>query len=70
MKSYVLRAGSKYTLVQDTPNKTIITPDVADRDIFFEDKELIEVDTVTKMLHFKTGNRHYYANNSNVSVIH
>jgi hypothetical protein len=70
MKSYVLRAGSKYTLVQDTPNKKIITPAVADRDISFDGCELVEVDTVTKILHFRTGNRHYYANNSNVSVIH
>ena len=70
MKSYVLRAGSKYTLMQETPTKMLIIPDIADRDISFDDKELIEVDTVTKMLHFKVGNRHYYANNSNVSVVH
>jgi hypothetical protein len=70
MKAYVLRAGSKFTLVQETPNKMIVTPAIADRDISFDGCELIEVDTVTKMLHFKCGNRHYYANNSNVSVIH
>lgn len=70
MKSYILREGSKYTLVQETPTKMLITPAVADRDIAFEDNELIEVDTVTKILHFHVGNRHYYANTSNVSVVH
>jgi hypothetical protein len=48
----------------------LITPAVADRDIAFEDNELVEVDTVTKMLHFHVGNRHYYANTANVSVLH
>ena len=70
MKSYVLRAGSKYTLVKEEPNETSWFPSVAREDMLFEDKELIEVDTVTRILHFKRGIRHYYANNSSVSVIH
>jgi hypothetical protein len=70
MKAYVLRAGSYYTLVQETPTKILITPATADRDIAFEDRELIEFDATTQMLHFHVGNRHYYANNSNVSVLH
>lgn len=70
MKSYVLRAGSKYTLMQETPTKMLITPAVADRDICFDYEELIGVDTVHRTLHFRVGNRHYYANTSNVSVVH
>jgi len=70
MKAYVLRAGSKYTLIQETPTKMLIIPDVADRDVSFNDSELVEVDTVNRILHFKVGNRHYYANNANVSVVH
>lgn len=48
----------------------LITPAVADRDIAFEERELVEVDTLTKMLHFHVGNRHYYANTCNVTVTH
>jgi hypothetical protein len=70
MKSYILREGSRFTLVQETPTKMLVSPCVADRDISFEDKELIGVDTVDRMLHFRVGNRHYYANTNSVSIIH
>ncbi len=70
MKTYILRAGTKYTLVQETLTKMLIVPAVADRDICFEDRELVEVDTLTKILHFHVGNRHYYANTDSVIVAH
>jgi hypothetical protein len=70
MKSYVLREGCRFTLVEETPTKMLVTPCVAARDISFEDRELIGVDTVDRMLHFRIGSRHYYANTNSVSVIH
>jgi hypothetical protein len=70
MKSYILHAGSRYTLVEETESKMLISPQVARTDILFEDKELIEVDTVDAMLHFQVGNRHFYANNRSISVMH
>lgn len=70
MKAYVIREGARFTLVQETPTKMLVTPCIADRDISFDDRELVGVDTVAKMLHFHVGNRHYYANTFFVSVIH
>jgi hypothetical protein len=70
MKSYVLREGCRFTLVEETPTKMLVSACVATRDISFEDKELIGVDTVDRMLHFHVGNRHYYANTNSVSVLH
>jgi len=70
MKSYVLREGSRFTLVQETATKMIVIPSVADRDISFDQRELVGMDNVDKMLHFHVGNRHYYASSANVSVLH
>lgn len=70
MKSYVLRTGSRFTFVVEKANNNVIGVAVADRDISFDAKELVEVDTVTGILHFHVGNSHYYANNSAVSVYH
>lgn len=70
MKNYVIHAGSRYTLVEETANKTLVSAEVARTDLYFEDKELVAVDTVDAMLHFKIGNRHFYANNRSVSVMH
>lgn len=70
MKSYVIRAGQSYMFMRATPHNMVVTPAVAERDIFFEDRELVEVDTVECRLHFVVGNCHYYANVGNVTVLH
>jgi len=70
MKTYILREGARFTLMQETPTKMLVTPCVADRDISFDGKELVEVDALYKMLHFHVGNRHYYANTNSVTVAH
>jgi hypothetical protein len=70
MKSYILRAGSMFTLVHEGPTQTLVSPSKTFIDMPFESNQLVEVDTVTHILHFKIGNTHYYANNSNISVIH
>ena len=70
MKSYVLRTGSKFILEEKTLTGKLIYGVIADRDISFEDKELVEVDTVRKRLHFHVGNRDYYVNSECVSVLH
>lgn len=70
MKFYVLHAGSRYSLVEESGGKMLFSAEVARTDLIFEDKELVAVDTVDAMLHFKIGNRHFYANNRSVSVMH
>jgi len=70
MKSYILRTGCRYTLVEETPTKMLVIPSTADRDISFDFTELVGVDAIDSMLHFKVGNRHYYANTNSVSVLH
>lgn len=70
MKNYIIHAGSKYTLMEETATTTKISAEVARTDLYFEDKELVAIDTVDAILHFKVGNRHFYANNRSVSVMH
>ena len=70
MKSYILHAGSRYTLVEETGGKMLFSAQTARTDMIFEDKELVAVDTVDSMLHFQVGNRHFYANNRSFSVMH
>ena len=69
MKTYVVRTGSRYTLEQETPTKLLITSTVADRDISFDESELKEVNTATRMLTFHVGNRNYHVNRENVTVL-
>lgn len=70
MKSYILRTGCRYTLIENFPDKTLVVPAMAERDIWFNSAELVGVDAIDSMLHFKVGNKHYYANTNSVSVIH
>jgi hypothetical protein len=70
MKSYILHAGSRYTLVEESNGKSLFSAEIARTDLMFEDKELVGIDTIDSMLHFKVGNRHFYANNRSVSVLH
>lgn len=69
MKTFVIRAGSPYTLEQETPTRLIITSAVADRDICFTDEELKVVNTATYTLTFHVGNRNYHVNKTYVSVL-
>jgi hypothetical protein len=69
MRTYVIREGSKYLLEQIYPNKRNVTSAVADRDISFDESELVEVDTWMRTLIFAVGNRKYHANRDNVSVL-
>lgn len=69
MKTYVIRAGSRYTLEQETSTKLLITTDTADRDISFDETELKVVNTVTRMLTFTVGNRNYHVNRDYVSIL-
>jgi hypothetical protein len=68
MKTYTIRSGSKFTLMQETPARTLVSLVVADRDFTFDDCELVEIDLVEKTFHFHVGNRHYYTNIGDVTV--
>jgi hypothetical protein len=68
MKTYTIREGSKYTLMQETPARTLVTSAIADRDFSLDDCNLVEIDTVEKTFHFHVGNRHYYVSIDNVIV--
>ena len=70
MKSYILRSGCRYTLVDESDGRSLFSAEVARTNMCFEDKELVGVDTIDSMLHFKVGNKHYYANTNSVSVLH
>jgi hypothetical protein len=73
MKTYVLKKGSKYILVEKTITGTHYAHIACETDLLFTEKELIQVDTVTGMLRFSvrytTGNSDFFVNNTDVIVL-
>lgn len=67
MRTYVIREGSRYLLEQATPNGTLITATVADRDIMFEQFDLRKIES--GIITFTIGDRNYHANKDSVTVL-